>query len=174
MMKGTRGISFTRIAAMLFLLLISGCTDVEREKPAEEEDLKLTLKRQDCESAAYTFDRRFSFGNSLSRIDQIREALESFQRLTEEGKGRLSDEALGLIGNTDWETQHLGFANWVRAVEGTVRKQDYQIKKLEYELAKGQFESGEMSEEGLKQKRSDFRGSVQAFQAFWDSFHVVD
>ena len=66
-MKGTREISCMRIAAMLFLLLISGCTGAEREKPAEEEDLKLTLKGQDEESAAYTFDRRFSFGNSLSR-----------------------------------------------------------------------------------------------------------
>ena len=65
MMKRTRGFSFIRIAVILFPLLISGCMGREKGRLDEEQDLKLTLKGQDAEPAAYTFDRRFSFVHAI-------------------------------------------------------------------------------------------------------------
>ena len=54
----------------------------------------------------------------------------SFKKLTEKSRDNLSEEVLSEIGNTARDIQSLGFYNWVGAVEGTLRKQNYLIKNL--------------------------------------------
>jgi len=126
------------------------------------------------EPAEHTFNKRFSLENSLRRIKQVREALASFHKLTEKSRDKLSKEEMSTIGNTDWERQNMGFHNWVGAIEGTLRKQDYQIKKLELELAREKHKSGRLEEKELKQKEACYKKAEAEFQKFWDSFVIVD
>ncbi|EDX78577.1 hypothetical protein MC7420_7230 [Coleofasciculus chthonoplastes PCC 7420] len=126
------------------------------------------------ESIDDTLNERFSLSNSLERIQQIRNALSSFQQLTETSQPILGDRKMAEIGHTDWETQHLGFPNWVGSVEGTLKKQAYQIAKLEFELAQKQFQDGEITQAALDQKEANYRRAEQDFQAFWNSFNIAD
>ncbi|MBW4648569.1 MAG: hypothetical protein KME06_07690 [Kastovskya adunca ATA6-11-RM4] len=126
------------------------------------------------EPAEYTFDQRFALDNSLNNLKQVEGALSNFQSLTEKSKTALGEQAIASIENTDWESQNLGFPNWVGSVEGTLRKQDYQLKKLEWELAKKQFEDGEITQAVLDAKAANSQKAEQEFQAFWESFGVVD
>ncbi len=126
------------------------------------------------ETVDHTFNKRFSLENSLRRIKQVREALASFCKLTEKSRGKLSEEEMSAIGNTDGERQNMGFHNWVGAIEGTLRKQDYQIKKLELELAREKYKSGRLEEKELKQKEACYKKAEAEFQKFWDSFVIVD
>ncbi|MBD2578309.1 hypothetical protein [Oscillatoria sp. FACHB-1406] len=120
------------------------------------------------ESVEETLRDRFSFPSALERLTQIKGALSSFIRLTEK-----SPELAG-IGNTDWETQHLGFFNWTGAIEGTLRHQDYELKKLELELARKQYEDGEISQTALLEKEQTYQRAEQEFKAFWSSFRLGD
>lgn len=126
------------------------------------------------EPADHTFNKRFSLENSLRRIKQVREALASFRKLTEESRDKLSKEEMLTIGNTDGERQNMGFYNWVGAIEGTLRKQDYQIKKLELELAREKHKSGRLEEKKLRQKEARYKKAEAEFQKFWDSFVIID
>ena len=135
----------------------------------------LLLKDIDhLEPADYTYNKRFSFSNAMRRLKQIQGALSSFQKLTEISSGKLDKKELTNIGNTDWETQNLGFYNWVRSVEGTVMKQDYVIQKLELELSKLRFKEGQLTEKELEKKQETFEQTEKKFQEFWDSFKVMD
>lgn len=120
-----------------------------------------------------TLNDRFSLDNSLMRIDQIDEALVSFRQLTETSQANLREQ-LSAVGNTDWETQNLGFHNWVNSIEGTLKQQDLQIKQLELELAQKQFEDGEITQAQLDAKTANHQKSVEAFQSFWNSFNIAD
>jgi len=126
------------------------------------------------EPVDYTLNERFSLSNSLERIQQIKNALSSFQQLTEASRPMLGDRTIAEIGHTGWETQYLGFPNWLGSVEGTLQKQAYQIAKLEFELAQKQFQDGEISQAVLEQKEAKYRRAEQDFQAFWNSFTPVD
>jgi len=126
------------------------------------------------EPVDYTLNERFSLFNSLERIQQLKNALSSFQQLTEASRPMLGDRKIAEIGHTDWETQHLGFPNWLGSVEGTLKKQAYQIAKLEFELAQEQYQDGEISQAVLEQKEASYRRAQQDFQAFWNSFRIVD
>ncbi|HBB31732.1 MAG TPA: hypothetical protein DDZ80_14350 [Cyanobacteria bacterium UBA8803] len=138
-----------------------------------QENLSLSPVHPD-EPVDATLNERFSLQNSLDRAQQIREALASFQTLTEKSKPVLGEPALTKIGNTDWETQNLGFPNWVGSVEGTLKKQDYQIKKLEFELAQKQYQDGEITKTDLQEKETNYHRAEQDFQAFWNSFKISD
>ncbi|MCL1466818.1 hypothetical protein [Argonema galeatum] len=121
-----------------------------------------------------TLNERFSLENSLTRIKQIQGALTSFRTLTEKSKTALGQRAIASVGNTDVETQTLGFTNWVGAVEGTTRQQNFQIKKLEFELAKKQFEDKQVSQAVLNQKRTAYQQAQREFQNFLNSFRIAD
>ncbi|MBE9213295.1 hypothetical protein IQ247_11540 [Plectonema cf. radiosum LEGE 06105] len=121
-----------------------------------------------------TLQQRFSFENSLARVSQIDKALNSFRVLTEKSKPVLESKILSEVANTDWDTQNLGFTNWVGSVEGTLRKQDYQIKKLEYQLAQKQYEDKAISQNILNQKQAAHNKAKKDFQAFIKSFSVAD
>lgn len=121
-----------------------------------------------------TINERFSLDNALTRIQQIRSALSSFRKLTNQSRQTLGASTIQAVGNTDPEIQTLGFYNWTGAVEGTVRKQEYQIKKLEYELAQKQYQDGEISQAELNKKFSEYESAQKSFQAFLRSFNIAD
>ncbi|MFW6296605.1 MAG: hypothetical protein ACOC04_05380 [Halothece sp.] len=121
-----------------------------------------------------TWNQRFSFDSSLERLGQIEGALDSFRTLTETIRTTVGEERISFVGNTSAEVQTLGFPNWVNSVEGTLRKQDYQIQKLEYELAKEQFEDGEISQAELDEKAASYQEAKADFEAFWQQFNIAD
>jgi hypothetical protein len=172
-----------RFAAMSGLLLIplasagfwwtSSVAQLPQPANVSQDNPSLSPVHPD-EPVDYTLNERFSLSNSLERIQQIRNALSSFQQLTETSQPILGDRKMAEIGHTDWETQHLGFHNWVDSVEGTLKKQAYQIAKLEFELAQKQFQDGEITQAALDQKEANYRRAEQDFQAFWNSFNIAD
>lgn len=137
------------------------------------DDLSLPPIHPD-EPAEYTFHERLSTTNALNRTSQIRNALSSFQKLTTKAQTVLEKEALNEVGNTGWDIQNLGFPNWVDTAEGTIRKQDYQIKKLELELAQKQYEAGEIEQAVLDSKVESYETAKQNFQQFWQSLTIRD
>lgn len=99
-----------RLTIIIFLLFFSVSVSAELNlKPVNPN-----------ESVDYTFNKRLSFENSLNRIKQIESALDSFRKLTDVSKDKISIEEFNTIGNTEWESQNLGFPNWTKAIEGTL------------------------------------------------------
>jgi hypothetical protein len=111
---------------------------------------------------------------ALSSLQNIRASLMSFRVLTEEIKDKISKGRLKEIGNTDWETQHLGFKNMPGCIEGALRKQDYVIKELRYELAKERVKQKAISERELLDAQKAFERAEKSFQTFWDNFGIAD
>ncbi|MDX2096346.1 MAG: hypothetical protein SFW36_01100 [Leptolyngbyaceae cyanobacterium bins.59] len=122
------------------------------------------------ESVSETLKQRFVVGNALERVEQVRSALGSFQKLTQKSTATVRAG----VANTDWETQNLGFHNWVSSIEGTLHYQDYQIKKLELELAKKQYEDREIDRLTLEQKMQAFQKVEREFQTYWNSYKIAD
>lgn len=119
-----------------------------------------------------TLEERFSYTNSLERLEQIEQALDNFRGLTASAYD-WNDSAIA-TGNTDWETQNLGFTNWVGSVEGTLRYQELQIKQLELELARQQFADREISQAVLDEKTAAYETAQDDFQRFWQTFSIAD
>ena len=135
--------------------------------------LKLSPVHPD-EDVKYTLNQRFGLDHALKSLESVRSSLASFQKLTAESKGKIPDNKLKEIGNTDWEMQNLGFHNHPNSIEGTLRKQDYMIKKLEFELAEAKKELGRCSDTELKSKKDAYEKAEKGFQAFWYEFGVAD
>lgn len=112
---------------------------------------------------------RFSLQEALARVQQIRVALTSFRQLTE--AERIVKSAKH---NTDWETQNLGFPNWVGSVEGTLKQQHYQVKKLEFELAQKQYQDGEIPQSVLSQRTQAYQQAKLEFQRFAKADKIAD
>jgi len=150
----------------------------------ESKDYKKIINRMDIElmlkdispneSASYIFNQRFSLDNALWRRKQVTEALQSFRKLTEKCQSRLTKDELSEIGKTDLETQYLGFVNWVSAIEGTLRKQNYQIAKLELELIREKSKVEKVEKKEIEKKEQNYEKAKSQFQTFWNSFSVAD
>ncbi len=136
-------------------------------------ELKLRPIHRD-EPAEYTFETRFSLDTALSSLQSIQASLQSFLKLTEEVQGKVSKEGLKKVGHTDWETQHLGFPNYVKSIEGTLRKQEYLIKKLQFQLLQGQVNQGTISKEEFAEALKAFEQAEKSFQEFWDKSRIAD
>jgi hypothetical protein len=136
-------------------------------------ELKLRPIHAD-EPVEYTYGQRFSLDMALFSLQKMQGSLMSFRILTEEAKGKISKQRLKEIGNTDWETQHLGFTNMPRSIEGALRKQDYLIKELCYQLAKEKFKQKAIDEKELLETKRAFEQAERSFQAFWDNFGIAD
>ncbi|NET35628.1 MAG: hypothetical protein F6K19_26990 [Cyanothece sp. SIO1E1] len=119
-------------------------------------------------------DERFSRDYALVRLEQIQAALTSFRGLTEVSQTSLSDKAIAEVGNTDWESQNLGFHNWIGSVEGTLRWQDLQIKQLEFSLAEKRFQDGDIPQAMVAEKSAVYEAAIADYQEFLNSFQVVD
>jgi hypothetical protein len=102
------------------------------------------------EPVADTFNQRFSLDNALARVDQLKETAPT------------TGEAA------------MAHSNWLGAVEGTLRKQDYLVKKAEFELAKIQYRDKQISKDVYDQKQSAFKKAESDFVAFWNKFGISD
>lgn len=135
------------------VLFTSGCRTAGSEsitlEPSIQEDLKPVHPDEDAD---YTFNHRFSLNNALGRIGQLK----------------------GLASRMNPGEESMAFQNWIGAIEGTMKKQDYQIRKLEFELAKFQQREGEITKSELDEKKAAYEEAAYAFKSFWNSFSVSD
>ena len=137
-------------------------------------DRSLNRAAHSDEPVQETLDQRFSVENSRVRMQQIDAALTSFRQLTETSQKNLGQAEVAGVGNTDWETQNLGFHNWVGAVEGTILKQNARIAQLELELAQQQHADKKITKVELTQKAVNAQKAAQEFDQFWKSFSIAD
>ena len=178
-MKNTKYSALVLVAGLLVTFVV-GSHNFELFSRAATPDGKLSEEGLSLppispdEPVDYTLNQRFSRKNALDRITQISDALSSFQQLTLKAQPVLGDAAIQEVDNTSQEIQSIAFPNWVGAVEGTIRKQDYQIKKLEFELAQKQYEDGEIDRATLDAKSEHYHLATQEFQTFWESLTVID
>lgn len=118
--------------------------------------------------------QRFTFSNALTGTDYMQQYLGSFKKLTKLTAGQLSAEDQQQIGNLGWEVQNLGFHNWTQTVEGTLRKQNYDIQRLEYELAQERFQSGKITKTALTEKERQFQLARQDWEQFIRNVRIAD
>jgi hypothetical protein len=131
--------------------------------------LSLKKRHPDGEEGKDEFEHAYSVQNGIERLHQMEGFLGSFQKLTDLTRNNLSPSVLREIGNTDWEMQGLGFHNIPIIIEGTLLKQDYQLRQVEYKLAQLQSLGGDITQDELEQKRSAYAEATRKFQTFWDT-----
>jgi len=160
------------LTLLLSLVVFSGCAEGDEEatdpdplqtseempEPEEFEALASLEQLLDPihpdESVDHTLNERFSFENSLKRLQQIVE--------------------FGQDDDADFETQ-MGFENWTGAVKGTLYKQNYEIKKLEFELARRLYRDyNEISLDELETAEEEYEEALEQLQTIWDDFSIMD
>lgn len=131
--------------------------------------LNLHKRHPDAAEGAEEFATAYSADLALQRLTQMESFLTSFRDLTERARGTLGRVELRAIGNTDASMQTIGFHNIPLVVEGTLLKQDYQLKQVQYELAQLKRERGEISAEDLDRARDAYARATKRLQVFWDT-----
>ena len=126
------------------------------------------------ETAEYTYEKRFSCEQALLFLKNVRGALSSFVTLTEEAKRKLPASKVKAVGNTEWDVQTLGFANWANAIEGALRRQDLELKRLRAQLAEEKLKSGCATAREVEDAQREYHAAQRAFQEFWDRFAIAD
>lgn len=126
-----------RMLPLMFLLMIISYTA----------DAKLNLNKDvpggtdTVADGEQIFNQFFSVKSALEGIRRIESALDSFIKLTDLSRSTMTEGKLNKIGNTAGDIQNIGFWNWIGGIEGTIRKQEYQIKKLELRIFGISFKS---------------------------------
>lgn len=136
--------------------------------------LNLTKRHPDGADGPTEFATEYAPGPALLRLDQMRGFLSSFKQLTVRARGRLTAADLDDAGNTSGEMQSIGFHNIPIVVEGTLLKQDYQLKQLEYELAQLRRVRGEVPDQEVERARDAYAAATRRFQVFWDTKRPID
>src|SRR5262245_33608002 len=109
--------------------------------------LNLTKRHPDAADGPTEFAKAYSPMTALQRLDQLRGFLNSFKQLTARARRKLTAADLRDAGNTSADIQSIGFHNIPLVVEGTLLKQDYQLKQVEYELVRLRHLRGEVAEQ---------------------------
>jgi hypothetical protein len=148
------------IWAFIFVLALSPCA--------------LAQNKEQAAARAESADKDFPLDDALFALENIRGCLQSFRQLTEEAQGKIPKARLKAIGNTDWDMQELGFANNPNILEGTLKKQDYEIKKLQWERVQQRVKEGKTGEKDLQEARRALENSQKVFQEFMKTFHRKD
>jgi hypothetical protein len=133
-------------------------TSVPRD-PAAPGYLEFSKRHPDGLEGPDEFDRGF---------------LNSFRQLTNQVRGQLAQSELQQAGNTAPVMQTIGFHNIPLVIEGTLRKQEYQLAQARYELAQLKHTRGAVDDEDLASARSAFVEAARRFQAFWDTRRPID
>lgn len=141
---------------------------------AQVDSIVNALKIINAPSLSKLDNDRFNFTNALTGIQYNNDWLKSFRDLTKLTSDKISPEEKQQIGNLGVEMQTLGFYNWPKTVEGTLRKQEYEIRKLEYELALECNASGKVSKAEVAQKEKRYQEAKSDIQNFLARFHVAD
>jgi hypothetical protein len=130
--------------------------------------LNLHKRHPDAAEGAEEFATAYSADLGLQRLTQMESFLTSFRSLTERVRATVAPAELRAIGNTDAGMQTIGFHNIPLVVEGTLLKQDYQLKQVQYELAQLKRARGEITAEDLGRVRDAYASATKRLQAFWD------
>lgn len=136
--------------------------------------LRLHKRHPDGAEGVEDFNANFSSDQALQRLAQMRSFLASFRGLTEQVRGQLSSAQLDKLGNTGRDMQTIGFHNIPLTVEGTLLKQDYQLRQAQYQIAQLRRERGDISEQELEKARATFAAATSRFQTFWDTKKPID
>jgi hypothetical protein len=131
--------------------------------------LDLHKRHPDAEDGAVEFRTSYAAGLAVQRLTQIEGFLKSFARLTERVRTVVTPDELRSFGNTGADMQTIGFHNIPLIVEGTLLKQDYQLRQLEYELAQMKHAQGEMTTAQVDAARGAYADATKRFQLFWDT-----
>ena len=94
--------------------------------------------------------------------------------MTARARGTLTATDLRDAGNTSGEIQSIAFHNIPLVVEGTLLKQDYQLKQVEYEVARLRHLRGEVAEQDVERARGAYAEATKRFQLFWDTKRPTD
>ena len=141
--------------------------DVPRD-PAAVGHLNLHKRHPDANEGPAEFDG-YNVYSAVQRLDQMRTFLESFNRMTELSRSRLDPSELKAIGNTSGETQTIGFHNIPLLIEGTLLKQEYQLRQARYQLAQVQLAQRQIGADDLERARAAYRAATRELQRFWDT-----
>jgi hypothetical protein len=131
--------------------------------------LNLQKRHPDAAEGAEEFNTAYSSDRALQRLAQVQSFLVSFRGLTKRVRGTLPASELAAIGNTEADMQTIGFHNIPLIVEGTVLKQEYQLRQVQYELAQMKRARGDISAQELDQAKSAYERATKRFQVFWDT-----
>jgi hypothetical protein len=131
--------------------------------------LNLKKRHPDGDEGQVEFDRLYSAPLAIERVHQMESFMESFRKLTNLSRAKVPPQVLLKVGNTGGEMQDIGFHNIPLIIEGTILKQDYQLRQVEYKLAQLQSLGGDISSKELEQKRAAYIEATRNFQEFWDS-----
>jgi len=138
------------------------------QDPTAVGHLNLHKRHPDGAEGIVEFNTGYTAPEALKRLSQLQGFLASFARLTERVRARLTRADLATIGNTGSDIQTIGFHNSPLVVEGTLLKQDYQLKQAEYALAQLKYARKEISAADLDRVRGVYAEATTRFQAFWD------
>ena len=147
-------------------------SDVPRN-PSDVGYLNLHKRHPDGYEGREEFDRHTT-AEALKRLEQIRGFLNSFARLTDDVRPRMSAATLKAIGNTDRSMQTIGFYNVPLMVEATLLKQAYQLAQSRYELAQLKSGRGQAGADELRRARTAYQEATTALQNFWDTKRPSD
>ena len=112
--------------------------------------------------------------DALQRLDQIRRYLAAFNRLIELSRGKVTEAEMTEVSNISNGLEDVGFHNVPLRVEGTLLKQDYQLRQVEYELAQLKRVRGEVTAAEVESARVAYASSTARFQEFWDTKGPTD
>ncbi len=140
---------------------------------ADGADLRLKPVHPD-ETVEQTLNERFSVANALGAMGTIQGWLESFRRLTDAARNKITPSAWKGIGNTEWDIQALGFRNLPAAIAGALRYQNYLLKKTRLQLVEMELRAGKASAQQAELARREMERAEREFQAFWDSMSIAD
>jgi hypothetical protein len=150
------------------LRAVQSVTGVPQD-PASVGYLNLHKRHPDGYEGPDEFNRVYSSEEALQRMTQMRGILESFRQLTEKTRNRLSESELRSIGNTSREMQTIGFHNIPLTIEGTILKQEYQLKQLKFQMAQLRRERAEATPQELDRARTEYADATKNLQIFWDT-----
>jgi len=167
------GVAWSAIHGVARLSQSGPAIQVPRD-PSSVGYLNLTRRHPDANDGAVEFAREYGPAPALERLEQMRGFLKSFRNLTQRARGKLTAADLRAAGNTSREMQSIGFHNIPLVVEGTLLKQDYQLKQIEYELARLRRVRGEATEQDVERARDAYAAATKRFQEFWDTKLPVD
>jgi hypothetical protein len=138
------------------------------QDPSSVGYLNLHKRHPDAAEGVVEFNTLYTAPVALQRLSQIEGFLASFARLTERVRRRTTPADLDAIGNTGSDIQTIGFHNIPLIVEGTLLKQDYQLRQVEYEFAQLKYAHKEISAQELDRARRAYAEATRRFQVFWD------
>jgi len=139
------------------------------QDPAAIGYLNLHKRHPDADEGTVEFNRAYSSDLALNRMTQVEGFLESFRKLTDKVRSRLTPPERKTIGNIDSDMQTIGFHNIPLIIEGALLKQEYQLRQTEYELAQLKRDHGNATAQEVEAKRTAYAKATKALQIFWDT-----